>query len=255
MSDEQVDVLVVGGDEGFGGAVRLAAEAAARVGAGLVSVATRAAHVTSILSARPELMVRGVAGPGDLDALLEKASVVVVGPGLGQSAWSQTLLGAVTERGLPVVMDADALNMLGQAACVLPEQVVITPHPGEAARLLDVSTAEIQADRYGAAQRLAGFFQATVVLKGAGTVICDGPQNVSICPLATPALATGGSGDVLAGCIGGLIAQGLSGADAARAAVLMHALAGLAAAAEGGERGTLAGDLLPHLRRYANPDA
>lgn len=246
-------VLIVGGDEGFGGAVRLAAEAAARVGAGLVSVATRAAHVTSILSARPELMVRGVAGPGDLETLLDKASVVVVGPGLGQSAWSQTLLAAVTERGLPVVMDADALNLLAQAACVLPEQVVITPHPGEAARLLDVSTGEIQADRFAAAQKLAEFFQATVVLKGAGTVICDGPQNVAICPLATPALATGGSGDVLAGCIGGLIAQGLKPADAARAGVLMHALAGLAAAAEGGERGTLAGDLLPQLRRHANP--
>jgi NAD(P)H-hydrate epimerase len=246
-------VLVVGGDEGYGGAVRLAAEAAARVGAGLVSVATRAAHVNSILSARPELMVRGVAGPGDLEALLDKASVVVVGPGLGQSAWSQTLLAAITERGLPVVMDADALNLLAQAACVLPEQVVITPHPGEAARLLDLTPAEVQADRFAAAQRLAEFFQATVVLKGAGTVVCDGPQNLAICPLATPALASGGSGDVLAGCIGGLIAQGLGAANAARAAVLMHALAGLAAAADGGERGTLAGDLMPYLRRYANP--
>ncbi len=247
-------VLVVGGDDGYGGAVRLAAEAAARVGAGLVSVATRAAHVNPILSARPELMVRGVAGPGDLEALLDKASVVVVGPGLGQSAWSQTLLAAVTERGLPVVMDADALNLLAQAACVLPEQVVITPHPGEAARLLDVAIAEIQADRFAAAQRLAEFFQATVVLKGAGTVVCDGPQNLAICPLATPALATGGSGDVLAGCIGGLIAQGLGAANAARAGVLMHALAGIAAAANGGERGTLAGDLLPYLRRHANPE-
>jgi NAD(P)H-hydrate epimerase len=146
------------------------------------------------------------------------------------------------------------LNLLAQAACVLPERVVITPHPGEAARLLDTTTAEIQADRLGSAQRLAEFFQATVVLKGAGTVVCDGPQNLAICPLATPALATGGSGDVLAGCIGGLMAQGLSAADAARAAVLMHALSGLAAAADGGERGTLAGDLLPHLRRYANPE-
>ena len=246
-------VLVVGGDEGYGGAVRLAAEAAARIGAGLVSVATRAVHVGAILSARPELMVRAVAGPGDLDALLDKASVVVIGPGLGQSAWSQTLLAAVTERGLPVVMDADALNLLAQAACVLPERVVITPHPGEAARLLDMKTSEIQSDRLRAAQSLAEFFQATVVLKGAGTVVCEGPQNVAICPLVTPALATGGSGDVLAGCIGGLMAQGLSPADAARAAVLVHALAGLAAAAEAGERGTLAGDLLPHLRRLANP--
>lgn len=245
-------VLVVGGDEGYGGAVRLAAEAAARVGAGLVSVATRPAHVSAILSARPELMVRGVSGPGELEALLDKASVVVVGPGLGQSAWSQTLLAAVTERGLPTVMDADALNLLAQAACVLPEQVVITPHPGEAARLLDIPTADVQADRYGSVQRLAEFFQATVVLKGAGTLISDGPQNLSVCAIANPALASGGTGDVLAGCIGGLIAQGLSAADAARAAVLIHALAGVAAAADG-ERGTLAADLMPHLRRLANP--
>ncbi len=245
-------VLVVGGDEGYGGAVRLAAEAAARVGAGLVSVATRPAHVAPILTARPELMVRGVSGPGDLDALLDKATVVVVGPGLGQSAWSQTLLAAVTERGLPIVMDADALNLLAQSACVLPEHVVITPHPGEAARLLDMSTAAVQADRFVAAHQLAEYFQATVVLKGAGTLVCDGPQSLSICPIATPGLATGGTGDVLAGCIGGLLAQGLSAADAARAAVLLHALAGVAAAKEG-ERGLLAGDLMPYLRRMVNP--
>ncbi|GMU44416.1 MAG: NAD(P)H-hydrate dehydratase [Xanthomonadales bacterium] len=246
-------VLVVGGDEGYGGAVRLAAEAAARVGAGLVSIATRPQHVAGILAARPELMVRGVSGPGELEALLAKADVVVVGPGLGQGAWSQTLLSAVTERGLPTVMDADALNLLVQAACVLPERVVITPHPGEAARLLDCPTSEIQADRYGAVQRLAEFFQATAVLKGAGTLIAAGPQQpMAVCPIATPALASGGSGDVLAGCIGGLIAQGLAASDAARAAVLLHALAGLAAGADG-ERGTLAGDLLPPLRRLANP--
>ncbi|MBK8067801.1 MAG: NAD(P)H-hydrate dehydratase [Rhodanobacteraceae bacterium] len=245
-------VLVVGGDEGYGGAVRLAAEAAARVGAGLVSVATRPQHVAGILAARPELMVRGVSGPGELEALLEKASVIVVGPGLGQSMWSQTLLAAVTERGLPTVMDADALNLLAQAACVLPEQVVITPHPGEAARLLDCTTAEIQADRFGSVQRLAEFFQATAVLKGAGTLVCDSPQQVSVCPIANPGLATGGTGDVLAGCIGGLLAQGLSAPDAARCAVLLHALAGQAAAADG-ERGLLAADLLPHLRRLANP--
>ena len=246
-------VLLVGGDEGYGGAIRLAAEAAARVGAGLVSVATRAAHVNPILGARPELMVRAVSGPGDLDSMLEKASVIVVGPGLGQSAWSQTLLAAVTERGLPIVMDADALNLLAQAACVLPEQVVITPHPGEAARLLDCSSKDIQADRFGAAQRLAEFFQATVVLKGAGTLICESLQHLSISPYANPALATGGSGDVLAGTIGGLIAQGLEAADAARAGVLLHALAAADAAADGGERGMLAGDLMPFLRRRANP--
>lgn len=245
-------VLIVGGDEGMGGAVRLAAEAAARVGAGLISVATRAANAQAITSARPELMARAVAGPGELASMLNRASVVVIGPGLGQSAWAHSLLEEVTARGLPTVLDADALNLLAQVACVLPEQVVITPHPGEAARLLDCSTPEIQSNRFDAAERLMDFFQATVVLKGAGTIVRDRAQGASICVSANPGMATGGTGDVLAGCIGGLLAQGLSAPDAARAAVMLHALAGEAAAADG-ERGMLAGDLLPHLRRLANP--
>lgn len=248
---EHGHVLVVGGDEGYGGAARLAAEAAARVGAGLVSVATRAIHVAPILAARPELMVRAVAGPGDLDALLEKASVVVVGPGLGRSTWSEVLLARVTESGKPTVMDADALNWLAESACVLPEEVVITPHPGEAGRLLEIPAQQVQADRFAAARRLAEAFGATVVLKGAGTLVADS-RGMSICPVATPALATGGTGDVLSGAIGGLIAQGLAPGIAARAAVVLHALAGLAVAADG-ERGALAGDLLSQLRRLANP--
>ncbi len=246
-------VLVIGGDHGMGGAVRLAAEAAARVGAGLVSVATRASSAQAILGARPELMAHTVEGPGDLFNLLQRATVVVIGPGLGQSAWALSLLEEVTSRGLPTVLDADALNLLAQGACVLPEQVVITPHPGEAGRLLDCSTPEIQADRFDAVEKLMDFFQATVVLKGAGTLICDRAQGLSLCASANPGLASGGTGDVLAGCIGGLMAQGLAAPDAARAAVLLHALAGEAAAADG-ERGMLAGDLLPHLRRLANPD-
>jgi len=245
-------VLIVGGDEGYGGAVRLAAEAAARIGAGLVSVATRSANAHAILSARPEIMARGVCGPGELSQMLASASVVVIGPGLGQSAWALSLLGEATERGLPTVLDADALNLLAQAACVLPEQVVITPHPGEAARLLDCTSAEIQANRFDAADKLMDFFQATVVLKGAGTIVRDRAQGTSLCASANPGMATGGTGDVLAGCIGGLLAQGLSAPDAARTGVLLHALAGEAAAADG-ERGMLAGDLLPHLRRLANP--
>lgn len=244
-------VLVVGGDEGYGGAVRLAAEAAARVGAGLVSVATRASHVAPILAARPELMVRGVSGPGDLQNLLDRADVVVVGPGLGRGAWAQTLLAAVTERGLPTVMDADALNLLAEAACVLPENVVLTPHPGEAARLLDCRVDEIGQDRYAAAERLAEYCQGTVVLKGAGSLVAERGRPVSVCPYANPGLASGGSGDVLAGCIGGLIAQGLSSSAAARMGVLIHAMAG-AAAARDGERGMLAGDLLPQLRTVVN---
>ncbi len=244
-------VLIVGGDDGMGGAVRLAAEGALRAGAGLVSVATRAAHVAPILAARPEIMVRGVSGPAELGPLLDRASVVVVGPGLGQSTWSQLLLGAATERNLPTIMDADALNGLADSACVLPEHVVMTPHPGEAARLLESTSSEVQRQRFDAADKLAEFFASTVVLKGAGTIVRD-KAGTTVCPIATPALATGGSGDVLAGVIGGLMAQGLPAGIAARCAVHLHAQAGLAAGADG-ERGTLAGDLLLNIKRLANP--
>ncbi len=244
-------VLVVGGDEGMGGAVRLAAEGALRSGAGLVSVATRPVHVAPILASRPEIMVRGISGPAELDALLDRATVVIVGPGLGRGTWSQLLLAAVTERNLPTIMDADALNGLAESACVLPEHVVLTPHPGEAARLLECSSADVQRQRFESADKLAEFFSSTVVLKGAGTIVRD-KLGTSVCPIATPALATGGSGDVLAGVIGGLMAQGLPTGAAARCAVHLHALAGAAAGADG-ERGTVAGDLMLHIKRLVNP--
>ncbi|HVF36257.1 MAG TPA: NAD(P)H-hydrate epimerase, partial [Candidatus Saccharimonadia bacterium] len=129
-------VLVVGGDHGYGGAARLTAEAAARSGAGLGSLATRAEHVAPALSARPEIMVRGVESARELAALLERASVVALGPGLGQSAWSRALFAECLDAGLPLVLDADALNLLAQAPRQLPLGTIITPHPGEAARLL-----------------------------------------------------------------------------------------------------------------------
>mgnify|MGYP002777186409 CR=1 FL=1 len=245
-------VLVVGGDHGMGGAVRLAAEAALRSGAGLVSVGTRSEHVGALLSARPEAMVRGISGPGDLEVLLERADVVVVGPGLGQSTWSHTLLTAVAERDLPTVMDADALNLLAQSACVLPERVVLTPHPGEAARLLECSTQDILVDRYGSAERLAECFQAVVVLKGAGSLVSARGQRSGVCLGGNPGMASGGSGDVLAGVLGALIGQGLDPFDAACVAVTAHAQAGDLAAAAIGERGMLAGDLLSLLPRCLN---
>lgn len=246
-------VLVIGGDSGMGGAVRLAAEAALRCGAGRVSVATRSEHVAPLLAARPELMVRGVAGPADLKPLLDRATVVLAGPGLGQSAWSEALLLSAAQRNLPSVFDADALNLLAQGACLLPEHLVLTPHPGEAAALLECSTAEVQGDRLAALARLVHAFQVSVVLKGAGTLVSDprGPQ--SLCPFGNPGMATAGSGDVLAGIVAGLLAQGHKPAQAARLGVLVHALAGDLAANQG-ERGLLASDLLPHLRVLLNPE-
>ncbi len=254
-------VLVIGGDEGYGGAVRLAAEAAARSGAGLVSVITRPAHVAPLLAGRPELMVRGSDHPDRLQALAEAADVVVVGPGLGRGDWSQRCLDLALACAKPLVLDADGLNLLAAAPRALTPGSILTPHPAEAGRLLGISTAEVQADRYAAVRGLARAYSAVSVLKGAGSLICAPPNDAasanaegsvpSVCPYGNPGMATGGSGDVLAGVCAALMAQHLDAYSAARAAVLAHALAGDLAARDG-ERGMLAGDLLKLLRRVLN---
>ncbi len=245
-------VLVIGGDNGMSGAVRLAGEAAARVGAGLVSLATRQNHATMIAAARPELMSYGVEEAVDLAPRLTRATVVAIGPGLGQSLWAQKLFDAAIACSLPLVVDADGLNLLANnPEC--HDNWILTPHPGEASRLLQISTQEIEADRFNAARRLQKQYGGVVILKGAGTLICantDGPLDV--CVAGNPGMATGGMGDVLTGVIAGLIAQGLSLADAARVGVSLHAHAGDLAAADG-ERGLLASDLMAPLRRLANP--
>ena len=245
-------VLCVGGDDGFGGAIMLCAEAALRAGAGLVSVATRPAHVQALLARRPEVMVRGVESAADLRVLLDRADVVAIGPGLGQGAWSRSLLQAVLDSGKPCVLDADALNLVAAGAGVVPAHAVLTPHPGEAARLLATSTAAIAQDRIGAARALAQRTRAAVVLKGAGTVVAQ-VDAVSVIDAGNPGMAVGGMGDVLTGVIAALRAQGMDAAMSARAGALLHAVAGDDAAAGGGERGLVASDLFPSLRHRANP--
>jgi NAD(P)H-hydrate epimerase len=245
-------VLAIGGDHGYAGAVRLAAEAAARSGAGLVSVATRAEHVAAIVAGRPELMARAVERPTDLDPLLERATVLALGPGLGTSTWSAAMWLRALERGLPAVVDADALNLLARSSRRLPPGSVITPHPGEAARLLGVDTSELARDRHAAASELARRSGAVCVLKGAGSVVADPSGAWAVCPFGNPGMASGGMGDVLTGVIAALIAQGQGAFDAAMLGVLAHALAGDRAARRG-QRGLLAGDLLAELRGVLNP--
>lgn len=243
-------VLVIGGDLGYSGAVRLAAEAAARVGAGLVSVATHPEHATVLNLARPELMCRGIVETDDLDALLRRATIVAVGPGLGRRDWGRMLLDAAIRSGLPLIVDADGLNLL--AAAPRPhDRWILTPHPGEAARLLGVTSSEINADRYQAARRLQQSFGGTIVLKGAGSLLAGPDGALRVGTGGNPGLASGGSGDVLTGVIAGLAAQGLSLPDAAAIGVQLHAAAGDLAAADG-ERGLLAGDLMAPLRRLVN---
>lgn len=244
-------VLCVGGDHGMGGAVRMAAEAALRVGAGLVSVATRPENAPVLTQARPELMCLGAQSPGDLDALLDKASVVALGPGLGQGDWGQALYRRVLAADLPLVVDADALNLLA-AAPAARGQWLLTPHPGEAGRLLGCASSEVQADRPAAAAELAARYNAAVVLKGAGSLACGESDGLWVCAAGNPGMATGGMGDVLTGVVAGLLAQGLSLEAAARIGAWVHASAGDAAAG-GGERGLLPSDLLAALRRQVNP--
>lgn len=245
-------VLVIGGDHGMAGAVRMAAEAAARSGAGLVSVATRAQHAPLVSMVRPELMTHGVEDERALAPLLARADVLALGPGLGRGDWSRMVFDSALASGLPLVVDADALNLLAEAPC-RREDWILTPHPGEASRLLGTSTAMIEKDRYAAVQELQQRYGGAVVLKGAGTLVRGPRGEVAVCDAGNPGMATGGMGDVLTGIIAGLRAQGISLADAAGLGVLLHAMAGDRAAAAGGERGLLATDLLQHLRPLLNP--
>ena len=175
-------VLAIGGDSGMGGAIRMAGEAALRVGAGLVSIATRAEHIAAVTGARPELMANAVNGPQELESLLTRANVIALGPGLGQRAWGHALWYAAIAAGKPVVLDADALNLLARDAIALAAGCVLTPHPGEAARLLGGDTVQISRDRFDAVRKIALRYGTVTVLKGAGSLIATAQGEIAICP-------------------------------------------------------------------------
>nr|VFK24752.1 MAG: NAD(P)H-hydrate epimerase [Candidatus Kentron sp. MB]VFK34804.1 MAG: NAD(P)H-hydrate epimerase [Candidatus Kentron sp. MB]VFK74192.1 MAG: NAD(P)H-hydrate epimerase [Candidatus Kentron sp. MB] len=249
-------VLIIGGDAGFSGAVKMAGEAAARVGAGLVSIATRKTHAATIYGDRSELMCHGIESTTDLQGLLARATVLAIGPGLGQSSWAKTMLDTAMQTELPLIIDADGLNLLA----ALPQHElparrsghILTPHPGEAARLLKCTTMEIQDDRFQATRELASCFGGIVILKGSGTLIAS-EADLYVASDGNPGMASGGMGDVLTGVIAGLIAQSIPISEAARLGVALH---GRAAdmEVENGERGMLAGDLMPRLRKLVNPE-
>ncbi|QLC73568.1 NAD(P)H-hydrate dehydratase [Pseudomonas sp. LPB0260] len=240
-------VLVVGGERGYAGAALLAAQSALRGGAGMVSLASRGDHLAAAQARLPEVMSAAVASANQLLALGSAASVWVVGPGLGQGAWGRSLLSAAAAATAPQVWDADALNLLASGAVGLPSGCVITPHPGEAARLLGVSTAEVQADRPAAALQLARRYRAVCVLKGAGTLVADPDGSLLLCDRGHPAMAGAGLGDVLAGLIGALLGQGLAPLAAASLAVWLHARAGEMLADKG--CGLAASDLCDAIRQ------
>ncbi|UVL46694.1 NAD(P)H-hydrate dehydratase [Pseudomonas moraviensis] len=246
-------VLLIGGDHGFGGAILLSTETALRGGAGMVSLVTRPEHVPAALTRVPEAMALGTSSANQLMGLLEKVSVLVVGPGLGQASWGRALLSAAANASVPQVWDADALNLLAGGFVQLPRDCVITPHPGEAARLLGISTGEVQADRPAAALALSKRYSAVVVLKGTGSLIAHPDGRLALCHQGHPAMATGGLGDVLAGLTGALLAQGMDAFDAASLAVWLHANAGLQQGKFG--RGLAASDLIPAIRQLLEEHA
>jgi NAD(P)H-hydrate epimerase len=248
---QQGSVLVIGGNIGMPGAARMAGEAALRAGAGLVTIATRNENVAAIVGARPELMCRGVNSAEELTALIARADVLALGPGLGQDEWAQAMFETALAKDRRVVVDADALSLLAQSPRKNAHWI-LTPHPGEAARLIGKTTAEVQHDRLGAAREIAARYGGTVVLKGAGTLVLGDEGLPAICDRGNPGMASAGMGDVLTGVIAGIVAQKAELAAAARVGVLVHALAGDMAARRG-ERGLLATDLLAYLPTCVNP--
>ena len=245
-------VLVIGGDEGYLGAAQMAAEAAMRVGSGLVSVATRKSHAAQLSITVPEIMSHGVETLDELMPLIKRATVIAIGPGLGQSEWAKLLFARVLESDLPIIIDADGLNLLAEEEHSSTNWV-ITPHPGEAARLLKTDVTTIQSDRFQSTRDLHKKYHGSVVLKGAGSIVADSRGNLLVCSAGNPGMSTGGMGDVLTGVIAGLIAQGTDIEMATEVGVFMHARAADMAASSG-ERGMVATDLMPYLRELANPE-
>ncbi len=249
-------VLVVGGAPGYSGAARLAATAALRAGAGRVTLATHPDHAAWANLERPELMVQGIRDTGELQALMRRVDVVVVGPGLGQDAWGRGMWLAVADAELARVVDADALNLLAEAPR-RGEGWILTPHPGEAARLQGTDAGSIEADRPGQVRDLAGRLGGVVLLKGAGTLVAGPEAGLLTCVTGGhPGMATAGSGDVLTGIIAALRGQGADARTAAEVGAAWHCAAACVARDRlGGARGMLAGDLADALPAATGGDA
>ena len=257
-------VMLLGSDSGMSGAIRMAAMASLRTGAGLVSVLTAPACSAIVASGCAEVMVHGVEIDSDIEPWLQRADVIVIGPGLGQSVWGQWLLQQVVDylriNPKKALFDADALNLMAQN-CSKDEnwgfsasRTVITPHPLEAARLLACQSKDIQQDRFAAAALLSQQLQVITLLKGVGSIIYGEVEGEKCCYLnnsGNPGMATAGMGDVLSGIIAALMAQGLSSLQSAALGAYIHGKAADIAALQG-QRGMMATDLLPNIRTLVN---
>ena len=245
-------LLVIGGERGMGGAALLASEAALRAGVGLVSVVTRSAHVSGFIGRRPELMVQGVEEDdlSSLDDLLDRVDAIAIGPGLGRESWGYALLAKTLKARKPIVFDADALNLLAKENLTIPPESILTPHTGEAVRLLGDVPINVREERQRAVEKLADYYGSTIVLKGPGTLVADKNGLSGICILGNPGMATAGSGDVLTGVIGALRAQGLLSTEAAEKGVWLHAAAGDRAFDSLGGGAIIASDIVENLRVF-----
>ena len=244
-------VLIVGAGLGMPGAVRLAGEACMRVGAGLVTVAVAPENVAAISAGRPELICLPLEDTEALAEAGERADVIAIGPGLGRTPWARSALETVLRCAKPLVVDADALNIVAESRTSAREDWILTPHPGEAARLLGVDTRVIQRDRLAALEHLVARYGGTVVLKGAGTLVGAPGRTPALCERGNPGMATAGMGDVLTGTVAGILGQCRDAWLAARVGVLVHAMAG-DSAARTGQRGLLASDVARELRNCVN---
>jgi ADP-dependent NAD(P)H-hydrate dehydratase / NAD(P)H-hydrate epimerase len=248
-------VVVLGGDYGMPGAVRIAGEGALRIGAGLVRVITRPEHVVAVVSTRPELLCSGINKPSTMSVKrhLSSATVIVLGPGLGQSSWSEAIfditLAHAHRHDIPLLIDADGLNWLvkKQDTWQARPSCVFTPHPGEAARMLDISVDEVQANRADAVQAIEARYGGVVVLKGAESLVYAKGEDMRLCEAGNPGMASAGMGDLLSGIIAGLMAQGLMPWQASQMGVVLHAKAGDRALKRLGGHALLASDLLCDL--------
>ena len=244
-------VLIAGGEQSMAGAACLAGWSAYSAGAGLVRVATIPDNVTAITSCRPELLVSAIDSANALKPLLQQIDTLAVGPGLGQSAWSRSIFEYCLEHARPNIVDADGLNLLADTRDKRADWI-LTPHPGEAARLLDCQARDIQADRLAAAREIVHQYGGICILKGHGSLIVSAQGDDWHCPYGNAALAVAGTGDVLTGLLAALLAQGMPPLQASVAAVVLHASAADRHAAEFGNVGMLASELMGPIRKLIN---
>lgn len=238
-------LLIIGGNSGMAGAAILAAEAALSLGVGKISVATRESSLAPLLSRAPEVMAHQVEHYNYLQPLLDKCTAVVIGPGLGKDSWAEQMLHCVLKNDLPILIDADAINLIAEGV-ITPskDRICYTPHPGEAAGILGVSTSAVQENRFEAVQALQNKLPGLWLLKGNGSLISRGDRPAYLNRTGNPGMASGGMGDVLSGLIGAVMAQGYSVESSAAAGAYLQGAAADIAAQKCGQISLRASDVI-----------